>query len=70
MKQTEHENFGKCLDSKFNVRVITPNDGYHYFFGYYVHSESFFPIPIKRMCKKQFFTHPLNFIYHFQKPKA
>lgn len=31
----EHENFGKCLDKKFDVRVITPNDGYHYFFGYY-----------------------------------
>ncbi len=31
----EHENFGKCLDAKFDVRVITPNDGFHYFFGYY-----------------------------------
>lgn len=31
----EHENFGKCLDAKYDVRVITPNDGYHYFFGYY-----------------------------------
>lgn len=31
----EHENFGKCLDAKFDVRVITPDDGYHYFFGYY-----------------------------------
>lgn len=31
----EHENFGKCLDAKFNVREITPDDGYYYFFGYY-----------------------------------
>ncbi len=31
----EHKNFGKCPDAKFDVRVITPNDGYHYFFGYY-----------------------------------
>lgn len=31
----EHENFGKCLDAKFPVRVISPDDGYYYFFGYY-----------------------------------
>ena len=31
----EHENFGKCLDAKYPVKLISPNDGYHYFFGYY-----------------------------------
>ncbi len=30
-----HENFGKCLDAKFDVRKISPDDEYHYFFGYY-----------------------------------
>lgn len=31
----QHENFGKCLDAKYDVKVISPDDGYHYFFGYY-----------------------------------
>lgn len=30
-----HENFGKCLDLKFPRRCITPDDGWHYFYGYY-----------------------------------
>lgn len=31
----QHENFGKCLDAKFEPKLISPNDGYHYFYGYY-----------------------------------
>lgn len=30
-----HENFGKCLDAKYNIKKISPDDGYNYFFGYY-----------------------------------
>ena len=31
----EHKNFGKCLDAKYNIKKISPNDGYNYFYGYY-----------------------------------
>ena len=31
----QHENFGKCLDAKFEPKLISPKDGYHYFYGYY-----------------------------------
>ena len=31
----QHENSGKCLDAKYPVKVINPDDVYHYFFGYY-----------------------------------
>ena len=31
----QHENLGKCLDAKFDIKLISPNDGYHYFYGYY-----------------------------------
>lgn len=30
-----HENFGKCLDVRYSMRKLSPDDGYHYFFGYY-----------------------------------
>ncbi len=30
-----HDNFGKCLDAKYDIRKISPDDEYHYFFGYY-----------------------------------
>lgn len=31
----EHENFVNRLDKKIDVRTVSPDDGYHYFFGYY-----------------------------------
>ena len=31
----QHENFGKCFDAKFELKLISPKDGYHYFYGYY-----------------------------------